>query len=370
MTSNRKDFKAGAGAGAERGTGGGGKGTSGSNGYKGFNSGFKGPIAHIISLDYKAHDTHFPPEKTESFLEQFSTYCSTTFVMGLAGVFEVEGDYPDYPMPDDPEEGAGTVAMKKWAQAFETNGKYNRKLAEDKPKLFSAMWAQMSPSSQERIKRNPGGRACLVDKCPLSLVLLIRATHSSGGRNDTGENHQIACQRYYDLRMGEHENLTQFYEKFMATLNGYLTALTQDERGEIAPNDIEQARTFIHHLNSKYGRYKVEIDEGIRKVCDTVAEVYENISQFYKITPEQAQARVFSTRFSSGSRDAQGRVLTREKGSCGHCGVMGHYAKSCPERSAESRSSSPHSTTSDIDDAVREERKSGLKRPAGKQVNY
>ena len=160
------------------------------------------------------------------WMGKMKEYAMTTYksrVSMIIGADGTLGDYPVYVQPEHPTEGATVYDRKIWESDLIEYGKQTTKLDEDKLNLYGAMLGQMSKSSKTRVGEILLGVEAACEFEPRKLLQAILVTHI--GDSTLGVQHQmnVITQKYNDLVMGGHENLSMY----LTSTKPALTAIQQ-----------------------------------------------------------------------------------------------------------------------------------------------
>ena len=129
----------------------------------------------------------------------------------ISGADGALGDYPLYALPDHPEGGVTVYDRKIWELEMIDDNKNVETLGGDKGNLYRAMLGQMPESSKTRVSEVQTGVEAENEFEPRKLMQAILATHI--GDSTLGVQHQMYMirQRYNNLVMGQHDNLSVYY---------------------------------------------------------------------------------------------------------------------------------------------------------------
>ena len=172
----------------------------------------------------------------------------TTFKSRVSMIFGADGtlgDYPVYVLPNQPEDGATVFDRKIWELQMVDHNKNNKTLEEDKGNLYGAMLGQMSESSKTKVSEVHLGVEADNEFEPKKLLQAILATHI--GDSTLGIAHQmyVITQRYNDLVMGAHENLSIYYTDTKSALTAIQQAYEMAGRGGIDEIYVESRSSSL-----------------------------------------------------------------------------------------------------------------------------
>ena len=201
------------------------------------------------------------------WMAKMKEYAMTTFKSRVSMIFGADGtlgDYPVYVLPDQPAEDATVYDRKIWEIQMVDYTKNVKTLDEDKGNLYGAMLGQMSESSKTRASEVQTGVEVENEFEPRNLMQAILATHI--GDSTIGVQHQIymITQRYNNLIMGQHDNLSMYY----INTKSALTAIQQA---------YKMALKLILGLNSNYGEFKSFFTNGLKPWPDCLETAYQEV---------------------------------------------------------------------------------------------
>lgn len=219
-------------------------------------------------------------------------------------------------------------------------------MRKNRPKLFGAMWIQLSEESRNRIMDLQNYKTEIKKgDDPLKLWLAIKETHMTEGASTPALNQYHALEAYQKLRMVYPETLAIFLEKFSAAIK------TITATGGTAPDDASQAVAFVMKLDDRFTQLQETLKNndslGVQRFPETLSSAHHAASKFLVSNP-RLQGRFHNGRRYRSSY-AEAVFLTSEDlpvagGGGGHhqsskkdkrsiecfkCGKMGHYANEC-----------------------------------------
>jgi hypothetical protein len=156
----------------------------------------------------------------------------------------------------------------------------------NRPKLFAAMWMQLSDESRQKIME-AGNYETEIRRGddPFKLWKAIKETHMSIGSASVAINSYHAVEAYQALRMESYETLSMFMERFRAAID----TITSIAGALAVPSQSSQAVSFIMKLDDRFYRFKDMLKNndamGIGKLPDTLLEAYTSASRFLTANP-------------------------------------------------------------------------------------
>ena len=322
------------------------------------------------------------------WMGKMKEYAMTTFKSRVSMIFGADGtlgDYPVYALPGHPEEDATVYDRKIWELGMIDHNKNVKTLEEDKLNLYGAMLGQMSESSKTRVGEVLLGVEAANEFEPRKLLQAILVTHI--GDSTLGVQHQmyVITQRYNDLVMGGHENLSMYLTSTKSALTAIQQAYEMAGRegiDELYPEG-QMAVKFILGLNNSYNEFKSFFTNGLKPWPDCLETAYQEAAKYNPkraasnspAAMERANAFAMTGRGGRGSRGGypgghngksapnakwvkdgadSPEASTREKGSpvgaytanksppagyrrgpCNNCGKYGHLARECRSEAAD-----------------------------------
>ena len=247
-----------------------------------------GQISGLLTLHYAEGRSN--AHEMERFLESVKNHCMANLFIGLDGIFEIDGDYPEINEPEKPDDEEGSTesdkrfALETWKMEYKHFLDKTDKLESDKAKLTGIILGQMTAESKDRVRQTQDGRTAISEKDPLKLIIQIRATHITHGNRTSGENLYSAQMRYNGIRMFEHgETIQQYMQRFDHELDALKQAakIAKDESG--VPAEKMQALHFIKRLNREYDDFKDAYERHVIKGrASTIREAIEAALRYGK----------------------------------------------------------------------------------------
>ena len=322
------------------------------------------------------------------WMSKMKEYAMTTFKSRVSMIFGADGtlgDYPVYALPGHPEDDATVYERKIWELGMIDHNKNVKTLEEDKLNLYGAMLGQMSESSKTRVGEVLSGVEAANEFEPRTLLQAILVTHI--GDSTLGVQHQmyVITQRYNDLVMGGHENLSMYLTSTKSALTAIQQAYEMAGRegiDELYPEG-QMAVKFILGLNNSYNEFKSFFTNGLKPWPDCLETAYQEAAKYNPkraasnspAAMERANAFAMTGRGGRGSRGGypgghngksapnakwvkdgadSPEASTRDKGSpvgaytanksppagykrgpCNNCGKYGHLARECRSEAAD-----------------------------------
>jgi hypothetical protein len=136
-----------------------------------------------------------------------------------------------------------------------------RKMKQNEPKMFAAIWMQMGEESRQRVQNHPDYEAAEMDDLTAALIRIIRETHLTdvdGGGDEMRLQRKLKLSRGFEcLVQKPGDTIGQFksdFDHFLQVLESAgATPLTQPER----------ALTFLNKLDPvRYGTMMVDLENG------------------------------------------------------------------------------------------------------------
>ena len=175
------------------------------------------------------------------------------------------GDYPVYALPAQPEEGASVYDTTIW-KLERTDYQNNIKTLEsDQANLYGAMLGQMSESSKTRVKEVQLGVEAENKFEPRKLLHAILATHIRDSTLGVAHQMYMISQRYSDLVMGTHENLSMYLTNTKSALTAIHQAYEMALRGGLDETypEGQMAVKFILGLNNTDSEFRSFYTNGL-----------------------------------------------------------------------------------------------------------
>ena len=261
-------------------------------------------------------------------MAKMKEYAMTTYKSRISMIFGVDGtlgDYPAYALPDQPEEGASVYDTTIW-KLERTEYQNNLKtLDSDKANLYGAMLGQMSESSKTRVSEVQTGVEAENEFEPRKLMQAILATHI--GDSTLGVAHQMfmITQRFKNLIMGQHDNLSAYYINTKSALTAIQQAYEMAGRGALDETypESQMAVKFILGLNYSYGEFRSFFTNGLKPWPDCLETAYQEAAKY---NPKRA---AFNS--TAAIERANAFSMTGRGGKGGRGGYPGeHKGKSAP----------------------------------------
>ena len=258
-------------------------------------------------------------------------YAMTTYKSRVSMIFGADGtlgDYPVYVQPEHSTDGATVYDRKIWELDLIEYGKQTTKLEEDKLNLYGAMLGQMSESSKTRVGEILLGVEAVCEFEPRKLLRAVLVTHI--GDSTLGVQHQmyVITQRYNDLVMGGHENLSIYLTSTKSALTAIQQAYEMAGRegiDELYPEG-QMAVTFILGLSNSYNEFKSFFTNGLKPWPDYLESAYQEAAKY---NPKRAAGNSPAAIERANAFAMTGRGFRSGRG--GYPG--GHKGKSAPNAS-------------------------------------
>lgn len=311
------------------------------------------------------------PGVVTTWMIKLSEYIMSSFDSRIDKIFGPDGtlgEYPEIIAPDDPEEGASRVDIKKWETSYSDYNKERIKLEQDKCRVYGIMLGQISDNSKNRIKETEDGAGATLTHDPLQLLSAIISTHMSDNRLGAEHNLYKVEQAFYAYSMQNGDSLAYYYQRFRALLTGVQEAYRRADEDipDTSFRDFQLALKFTMGLNSTYSVYKQYYEDSIKEWPDNLENAFFEASKFMPRTTQphysdgagrahafamRGRGRGRSTQRGGGRHGTQGRHLAgrgytapedssgsepggqsvygTRKGNCHACGGAGHYSYEC-----------------------------------------
>jgi Zinc knuckle len=280
------------------------------------------------------------------WMGKLKEYSMTTYKSRISMIFGPDGtlgEYPVYAIPDQPGEEASVYDRKIWELERAEYNKNNKTLEEDKGNLYGAMLGQMSDSSKTRVGEVQLGVEAENEFEPRKLLQAILVTHI--GDSTLGVPHQMfmITQRYNNLVMAQHENLSTYLTNTKSALTAIQQAYEMVGRGgldEVYP-ESQMAVKFILGLNNNYVEFKSFYTNGLKTWPDCLETAYQDTAKF---NPKRAAGNS-----PAAMERANAFAMTGKGGKSGKGGYPGgHKGKSAPNaRWVKDGADSPEGEKSD-----------------------
>ena len=335
------------------------------------------------------------PEAVLKWLECFRVHLYCNYESRLKEIIGTDGvlnDYPELIEPDDPEEGAGMVAIERWKTAVKKYDISVSMFKSDCFKLYGDLLGQMSEGSRIRIKEMPAGEKALEECDPLGLLTCVVATHMSNKRYGETYNITTAVRNFYANKMLHNEDLASYYSRCRTLL--FVKSEAYRLAGQEAPDHTDEfhAALFVTALNANYSDYILNFKNKVREWPQSIADANADAANYLMSRPGNngnpangERRNMFAAnrggRAGSGGRGGRGRgavdrtepeakgnekkgrasTPSRERdesphgektvsvqeygtrhGNCNNCHEEGHYAYECrkPKKTTNARSPS------------------------------
>ena len=298
---------------------------------------FRGLIEGLPTLDYGTNGV--APEVVEKFFEAMKDYCMAHYIKGLEKVFDREGDYPIFEEPEMPDDPNDRAAFEIWKEVRKYYRKNAEQLMEDIVKMFGVVNGQCSMASKDRYKQTELGVHAAEEICVRDLARAIRATHHVGSRQDDTDNFYNSLKSYNNIKMGEHEGLGVYFNRFTATLLAITEAARRAEKEGMLPDDELKAMHFVNTLApTKHSEFIKSVERNmVGKPADLQA-AYEAAVVFGPNSREYGRhesARRVGAFVAKGGRGGDRRGSGGGRGSCHKCGSRDHWQRDCPDGKAD-----------------------------------
>jgi hypothetical protein len=215
-------------------------------------------------------------------------------------------------------------------------------MLKNRPKLFAAIWMQLSDESREKIMEQLNYQADIRrGDNPLALWLAIKQTHMTVGATSPALNRFHATKTYQDMKMENYESLARFMERFRAATD------TMRVSGAPVPDAASQAVSFIMKLDERFIRFQETLRNndalGIGQFPATLIAAYTAASRYVVSNPRVLNGRggQAGRRFVGASGEAafvscedakpSNKPNNKKDVKCFNCNMFGHYARDCPE---------------------------------------
>ena len=299
------------------------------------------------------------------FQESIQTYLEAQFANN--GSFIKNDKYYVPPMPEEPEADpspkasrSDQIAWSVYEDACKNRAKTISKHIEERTKMYSIIWGQLSTLSKDKIQNHTEFEHAEVDtdgrKDPLMLWRIIVSTHlvKATGNEDLDKDD---AKEYYDrLQQGATETVANYKKRFERAI----AALKQIGHPQI-PTQTEQVIRFIKSLNDtncyEWKNRKInDMREGITPPASLsdAARDCDNYVPLHSDLTYSSRGTTFMTRGGRGGRGrgSGGRGKNRNRnpddksrdedeetedksgdasssGFCYRCGSKDHYTKEC-----------------------------------------
>lgn len=302
------------------------------------------------------------PENTRYWITKMKLYCQIEFIRGLDNIFDANGEYPEYLVPDAPKDEKGESVRSSspefyiWKEEFNEMTRDRKTLQDHKVKLTALMIGQMSQGSQDLITKGAEGLKAILDKDPLELVKAVISTHMVSSKVDVTQNFWESTEAYNRITQEPHESLPVFRRRLEGLWQGLQESARNAKKEDKLPDEEMQAMHFLSRLNAKYADLNLNIDRGIIERPNTFLKAYEDAANWKFQTSLSSDGGsnhrgVFATwrgggRDGGGGRSARGRGRGgrdnprgggggRGRGGCHVCGSQDHWRNECPNRKDE-----------------------------------
>jgi len=203
--------------------------------------------------------------------------------------------YVTYSEPEYPEDGSRQDEALYGALVKDWMNQIVRK-RDNMPKLWAQLWGNMSQESKNRVESYDGYNR--LNRNPLELWRVIKATHSGGGGGDADENMRIAETNYNNMRQFDEEEIVAFKRRFDDCVDAVVAVgVPRYDEGKLA-------RDFLGKLlNSKFSGFKEMLTNmvicGVGSRPQTLQTMFEMAANWYRSNPQRARATPTATVFAA-----------------------------------------------------------------------
>jgi hypothetical protein len=298
-----------------------------------------------------------------AFKKALVTYCGAEYGL-LSSLLETNVYYvPEMVVVPEPEtltpaNDPHGVAVDAFRDKCKSRRRQVQAMEDDRIKLFSTIYGQLSIESEERLKQDAGFDTLYAERDPLKLWILISKSHLSSSSGHVTRDRKRARDDYASLRQGSDESIVAYKERFSSQL------LILQAVGEGLPDNEFQALDFIQSLDdTKYiglkacldnsvvtgtGVYPVTLNEaynmasryvvvsksGSLKEASSasvfVADSTQKKAKFEKKQPDKGQKHANPKEKQAKGKSAKEAKKPIVNGNCKLCGEEGHYVTTCP----------------------------------------
>ena len=225
-------------------------------------------------------------------------------------------DPPEIEMPnrDDFNEYEDPFGLRR-ADLLE-QVKARRRLIEDmkakRASFFAALYGQLSPESEEKVKQCESWELTDAAKDPLGLWRCIKETHILAQTGSNERDRMNVRKHYSSIKQEPSELLIRFKERYDNALSA-MEAVDQE-----LPGPIDQGIDFIDKLdNDRYSNFKIQLENNqlmnIGRFPESLLDAYLLASKF-KVAPKiketiVASPVVFATIDDASASSIQGRPV-------------------------------------------------------------
>ena len=311
--------------------------------------GTSGTIDELPTLHY-GRSTNY-----EEFKRKITLYAEREYPL-LASFFRTEQYFVPPPIQEgvqyeleelEPDQDPFGLRRSEIVNEISNRLKHIDKANSQKPSLFSVIWGQLSPASEQMVMQHQTWPQIAWRDNPLLLWLAIRDTHVVQAIGQGQIDRMTAREQYGRLRQGALESLVNFKERTdeaIRALEAYAV--------EVLPQ-ADLATDFINRLDkARYAQFQVDLQNnamlGNIPYPDNLTDAFNKASRFKVVVPTQKAngnndvitQSVFITDAESNKSNRQAYKPKSDKkarpteekksGGCYLCNGTDHWAKHCP----------------------------------------
>ena len=292
------------------------------------------------------------------FMREFAVYAKSTY-KDLGTLIETREYYVppeieydlDEVRPARGNDVQATLLLETLKQKMKNRINAIDRMKNDRPGLYADLWGQLSPDSEDLVKRHADYAIFSMANDPKGLLDAIYATHqyetTSIGRMDKKK----ARDRFHAVTQGHYELITNFKERFDFAYNAYKDA------GNADIEDGDLAMDFFDALNeNQFGKFRTNM---LDAVAYQGAIMPANLSDMYAAAlahrGNHAESRGRHSHEATfahydggrgggkrgGARGGRDRHAKGDNGDreCWGCGSKDHLRRDCPNANNTKRDS-------------------------------
>jgi hypothetical protein len=338
------------------------------NGFKGESSDMKG---HVFQLAHEANNT----QQFTKTMDMLKSYVAERFSnpTDVLPMFKVPHELPFICEPDPPEDAEDSFQRKRWERLFDDYLSRDNQLRGNLARLYNLIWGQCSKALKEKLKSRQGYVSAQEANDASWLIIRIKELSFKfeeqkyfflsmfeakrklfalkQANNQTIQDYHatfvnlVNAIEHFGGTFGTEQALMDYSAKALGFGEEYHDEAEKSDEAKRASRQRFLATAFI--MNSDRIRYGELIRDLANSFVKGRNEYPEDLVSAHKLLVEY-QTSNKSIKKKDNSNDAtpseptvEGHTFAQIEANrypnvlCYNCNKKGHYASSCPERSAE-----------------------------------